>query len=244
MSSVVTIQLGREVKLKFDITSKDTVHKGCAKRFVPRKAASAQYQRPDVVMDGEPEPKTYSRFLTFISQKCSFVSGKVSIGDEFKAEVRATWSTMGPYWSVVCFLPAPVVMLSYEINFNLLCLDFLSLVLMSVVWLRWKLQRESMMDDVWSANGRYPCSSSSSTIILLVSHHLVDGSYFNWMYRAPFGVLWSSFTFVYIFSSSGSWFVTPYLGLSPCFDWFSLVDVEIKYRRADFPFCELENVWI
>ncbi|XBJ19141.1 hypothetical protein VPH35_010164 [Triticum aestivum] len=97
ISSVVTVQMGHELKLKFDITSKDTVHKGCAKRFVPRKAASAQYQRPDVVMDGEPEPKTYSRFLTFISQKCSFVSGKVSIGDEFKAEVRATWSTMGPY---------------------------------------------------------------------------------------------------------------------------------------------------
>ncbi|KAF6985473.1 hypothetical protein CFC21_003330 [Triticum aestivum] len=92
ISSVVTVQLGHELKLKFDITSKDTVHKGCA-----RKAASAQYQRPDVVIDGEPEPKTYSRFLTFISEKCSFDSGKVSIGDEFKAEVTVTWSTMGPY---------------------------------------------------------------------------------------------------------------------------------------------------
>ncbi|XP_048556304.1 uncharacterized protein LOC125537048 [Triticum urartu] len=92
ISSVVTVQLGHELKLKFDITSKDTVRKGCA-----RKAASAQYQRPDVVIDGEPEPKTYSRFLTFISEKCSFDSGKVSIGDEFKAEVTVTWSTMGPY---------------------------------------------------------------------------------------------------------------------------------------------------
>ncbi|KAM3405171.1 hypothetical protein ACQJBY_007951 [Aegilops geniculata] len=97
ISSVVTVQLGHELKLKFDITSMDTVCKGCVRRFVPRIAASAQYQRPNVVMDGEPEPKTYSRFLTFISQKCSFDSGKVSIGDEFKAEVRVTWSTMGPY---------------------------------------------------------------------------------------------------------------------------------------------------
>ncbi|KAF6996700.1 hypothetical protein CFC21_013011 [Triticum aestivum] len=97
ISSVVTVQLGHELKLNFGITSKDTVRKGCARRFVPWKAASAQYQRPDVVMDGEPEPKTYSRFLTFISQKCSFDSGKVSVGDEFKAEVTVTWSTMGPY---------------------------------------------------------------------------------------------------------------------------------------------------
>ncbi|KAE8811104.1 hypothetical protein D1007_12099 [Hordeum vulgare] len=66
ISSVVTVQLGHELKLKFDITSKDPVPEGCARRFVPQKAASAQYQRPDVVMDGEPEPKTYSRFLTFI----------------------------------------------------------------------------------------------------------------------------------------------------------------------------------
>ncbi|VAI03292.1 unnamed protein product [Triticum turgidum subsp. durum] len=97
ISSVVAVQLGHELKLKFDITSKDIVPKGCARRFVPQKAASAQYQRPDVVMDGEAEPKTYSRFLTFISQKCSFDSGKVSIGDKFKAEVTVTWSTMGPY---------------------------------------------------------------------------------------------------------------------------------------------------
>ena len=96
ISSVVAVRLGYELKLKFDITSEDTVGKvGRARRFMPQKASSRS-QGPDIVMDEELEPKTYPRFITFISRKCSCDSGEVLIDDKFRATVTVTWSTMGP----------------------------------------------------------------------------------------------------------------------------------------------------
>ena len=90
ISSVVAVRLGYELKLKFDITSEDTVGKvACARWFMSQKA-STRSQGPDIIMDGEPEPKTYPRFITFISQKCSCDSGEVLIADKFKAKVKVT----------------------------------------------------------------------------------------------------------------------------------------------------------
>jgi hypothetical protein len=96
ISSVVAVRLGYELQLKFDITSEDTVGKtGHVRRFLPQKALTRSHS-PDILMDRELEPKTYPRYLSFTSKKCSCDSDEVSIDDKFKAKVAVTWSTMGP----------------------------------------------------------------------------------------------------------------------------------------------------
>uniref|UniRef100_A0ACD5T8S3 Uncharacterized protein n=1 Tax=Avena sativa TaxID=4498 RepID=A0ACD5T8S3_AVESA len=96
ISSVVAVRLGYELMIKFDITSEDIAGKpGRVRRFLPQKASTRSHC-PDILMDGELEPKTYPRFLSFISKRCLCDSGEVLIADKFKAEVTVTWSSTGP----------------------------------------------------------------------------------------------------------------------------------------------------